>query len=253
MSTDANQIELLVREVLARIAQETKSTVVVAPSAAPPTRSSDELELMANVISTQSLEGKLKGIKSVRIRQQAVITPAARDLLRAANVTLVRGANNSRATNENNASHGATAATQEPETATQGPVAAQVRPAALALFVTEKWVEIFKKQLCPRRALVTQADKEVEQVVSRLQMAMSSGHRLGVIVAENSFELNMLINRSGWRGVRIASWGDFQLALQEAAPDVWVLDSRLLKIPAITNICNRIYENGYWRSRKENH
>jgi hypothetical protein len=246
MSTDANQIELLVREVLARIAQETKSTVGVAPSAAPPTRPSDELELMANVISTQSLEGKLKGIKSVRIRQQAVITPAARDLLRAANVTLVRGANNSRATNENPASHGATAATQQPETA-------QVRPAALALFVPEKWVEIFKKQLCPRRALVTQADKEVEQVVSRLQMAMSSGHRLGVIVAENSFELNMFINRSGWRGVRIASWGDFQLALQEAAPDVWVLDPRPLKIPAITNICNRIYENGYWRSRKENH
>lgn len=245
MSTDANQIELLVREVLARIAQETKTEVGVASSAAPPTRSSDELELMANVISTQSLEGKLKGIKSVRIRQQAVITPAARDLLRAAKVTLVRGVN-SRSANENNAPLGS-------EAVPQGAKVAQVRPAALALLVPEKWVEIFKKQLCPRRALVTQADKETEQVVSRLQMAMSSGHRLGVIVAENSFELNMLINRSGWRGVRIASWGDFQLALQEAAPDVWVLDSRLLKIPAITNICNRIYENGYWRSRKENH
>lgn len=245
MSTDANQIELLVREVLARIAQETKTEVGVASSAAPPTRSSDELELMANVISTQSLEGKLKGIKSVRIRQQAVITPAARDLLRAAKVTLLRGVN-SRSANENNAPLGS-------EAVPQGAKVAQVRPAALALLVPEKWVEIFKKQLCPRRALVTQADKETEQVVSRLQMAMSSGHRLGVIVAENSFELNMLINRSGWRGVRIASWGDFQLALQEAAPDVWVLDSRLLKIPAITNICNRIYENGYWRSRKENH
>lgn len=245
MSTDANQIELLVREVLARIAQETKTEVGVASSAAPPTRSSDELELMANVISTQSLEGKLKGIKSVRIRQQAVITPAARDLLRAAKVTLVRGVN-SRSANENNAPLGS-------EAVPQGAKVAQVRPAALALLVPEKWVEIFKKQLCPRRALVTQVDKETEQVVSRLQTAMSSGHRLGVIVAENSFELNMLINRSGWRGVRIASWGDFQLALQEAAPDVWVLDSRLLKIPAITNICNRIYENGYWRSRKENH
>lgn len=245
MSTDANQIELLVREVLARIAQETKTEVGVASSAASPTRSSDELELMANVISTQSLEGKLKGIKSVRIRQQAVITPAARDLLRAAKVTLVRGVN-SRSANENNAPLGS-------EAVPQGAKVAQVRPAALALLVPEKWVEIFKKQLCPRRALVTQADKETEQVVSRLQTAMSSGHRLGVIVAENSFELNMLINRSGWRGVRIASWGDFQLALQEAAPDVWVLDSRLLKIPAITNICNRIYENGYWRSRKENH
>lgn len=245
MSTDANQIELLVREVLARIAQETKTEVGVASSAAPPTRSSDELELMANVISTQSLEGKLKGIKSVRIRQQAVITPAARDLLRAAKVTLVRGVS-SRSANENNAPLGS-------EAVPQGAKVAQVRPAALALLVPEKWVEIFKKQLCPRRALVTQADKETEQVVSRLQMAMSSGHRLGVIVTENSFELNMLINRSDWRGVRIASWGDFQLALQEAAPDVWVLDSRLLKIPAITNICNRIYENGYWRSRKENH
>jgi hypothetical protein len=195
------------------------------------------------------LEGKLKGIKVVRIRQQAVITPAARDVLRAAKVTLVRGAN-AMGANANSAANGNSAA--QPKGATSDSGAVKERPAALALLAPEKLVEIFKKQLCPRRATVGLVDKELEQIVNRLRTALSNGHRLGVVVAENSFELNMAVNRQGLRGVRIASWSDFQFALQEASPDVWVLDSRQLNIPAITNVCNRIYENGYWRSRKEN-
>lgn len=237
MSTDANQIELLVREVLARMAQQTKSEPGSALAAMPPAPPEDVLELMGNVISVQTLAGKLKGIKTVRIRQQAVVTPAARDVLRAAKVTLVRGLTN-KASNVNDAQADAGAGKE--------------RPAALALFAPDKLVEILKKQLCPRRALVAFVDKEVEQVVNRLRAALSNGHRLGVVVAENSFELNMAVNRQGLRGVRISSWSDFQFALQEAAPDVWVLDSRQLNIPAIANVCNRIYENGYWRSRKEN-
>jgi hypothetical protein len=249
MSTDANQIELLVREVLARMAQQTKSEPGKAIIAMPPALPDDVLELMGNVISVQTLEGKLKGIKTVRIRQQAVITPAARDVLRAAKVTLVRGAN-AKGANANSAANGNSAA--QPKGATSDSGAVKERPAALALLAPEKLVEIFKKQLCPRRASVALVDKEVEQIVNRLRTALSNGHRLGVVVAENSFELNMAVNRQGLRGVRIASWSDFQFALQEASPDVWVLDSRQLNIPAITNVCNRIYENGYWRSRKEN-
>jgi|JI9StandDraft_2_1071091.scaffolds.fasta_scaffold01737_12 hypothetical protein len=231
MSTDANQIELLVREVLARIAQQTK-TVAEASSTTPAGTNSGELELMSNVISAQSLEGKLKGITTVRVRQQAVVTPAARDLLRTAKVTLVRGAKSN-------------SVASETETA-------QVRSAALLVLSPEKLVEVLKKQLCPRRALVALVDKNVDQIVMRLQASLSRGHRLGVVIAENSFELNMAINRVGIRSVRIGSWTDFQLALQEAAPDAWVLDPRHLNIPAIKNVCNRIYEDGYWRSRKEN-
>lgn len=231
MSTDANQIELLVREVLARIAQQTKK-VAETSNTTPARTYSGELELMSNVISAQSLEGKLNGITTVRVRQQAVVTPAARDLLRTAKVTLVRGGKSNSVASET-----------EP---------AQLRPAALLVLSPEKLVEVLKKQLCPRRALVALVDKNVDQIVMRLQASLSQGHRLGVVIAENSFELNMAINRVGLRGARIGSWTDFQLALQEAAPDVWVLDPRHLNIPAIKNVCNRIYEDGYWRSRKEN-
>jgi hypothetical protein len=97
-----------------------------------------------------------------------------------------------------------------------------------------------------------QAEGDVDQMVKRLQLAISSGHRLGVVIAKNSFELNMAVNRIGLRGARIASWADFQFALQEATPDVWILDSRQWNVPAMMNICNRIYDDGYWRSRKEN-
>lgn len=231
MSTDANQIELIVREVLARIAQPTKLELPAAQNAMESEKKNDELELMANVISVQSIDGKLKDLKQVRVRQQAVVTPAALDMLRAAKVRLVRGA-------------------KANPTGT-GLAELKPRPAALAVFAQTGLVEILKKQLCPRRALVALADEEAGQVVARLLKCFSEGHRLGVVITESSFDLNMAVNRQGWRGVRIASWSDFQIALREAAPDVWVLDSRQWNIPAINNVCNRIYENGYWRSRKE--
>jgi len=232
MSTDANQFELLVREVLARLAQQVKAEEAAVITAAVPPASNDELELMASVISVQSLEGKLKGIKLVRIRSNAVITPAARDLLRDAKVTWVRGGKAHHATSDS--------------------AQAKERPAALAVLAAENYVESLRKQLCPRRASVMQAEGDVDQTVKRLQLAISSGHRLGVVIAKNSFELNMAVNRIGLRGARIASWADFQFALQEATPDVWILDSRQWNVPAMMNICNRIYDDGYWRSRKEN-
>ena len=54
MSTDANQFELLVREVLARLAQQVKAEEAAVITAAVPPASNDELELMASVISVQS-------------------------------------------------------------------------------------------------------------------------------------------------------------------------------------------------------
>lgn len=242
MSTDANQIELLVREVMARLAQQSAAQPVkteqfkagevsaMTTAASPP--SNDELELMASVISVQSLEGKLKGIRLVRIRPSAVITPAARDVLRDAKVTWVRGVKASSATSDSAPAKG--------------------RPAALVVLAAEKYVEPLKKQLCPQRASVSLAEGGVDQTIKRLQLALSSGHRLGVVIAEDSFELNMSVNRLGFRGVRIATWDDFQFALKEATPDVWVLDSRQWNVPAMMNVCNRIYDDGYWRSRKEN-
>jgi len=242
MSTDANQIELLVREVMARLAQPGTAQpgtaqpgtaqLASAITTAVSSPGSEELELMASVISVQSLEGKLKGIKRVRIRPNAVITPAARDVLRDAKVTWVRGVKEGSASSDSAAS--------------------KERPAALVVLAAEKFVEPLKKQLCPRRALVLRAEGDVDQTVKRMQMAISAGHRLGVVIAENSFELNMAVNRLGFRGARIAGWDDFQFAMKEALPDVWVLDSRQWNVPAIMNICNRIYDDGYWRSRKEN-
>ena len=238
MSTDANQIELLVREVLARLAHTSlpgSATHAQSPAietiktTAP---ASDELELMTHVISAKLLDGKLTGIKTVRVRSQAVVTPAARDLLRAANVKLVRGS-----VQKSQAGPNTTAAVD--------------RPVALALFCQPASLVVLKKQLCPRRALVAAASKNIEEVVHQVRQALSAGHRLGVVVAENSFELNMALGQSGLKALRVANWGDFKLALGEAKPNVWLFDSRQWNVPATTNACNQIYDSGYWRSLME--
>ena len=100
MTTDANQIESLVRQALARLTSPAasdnaasstvgqKEPLVVSDS---PKAAADQLELMSAVISTHTLKGKLKGITTVRVRSAAVITPAARDLLKDFGNSLIRG------------------------------------------------------------------------------------------------------------------------------------------------------------------
>ncbi|MEX2112106.1 MAG: RpiB/LacA/LacB family sugar-phosphate isomerase [Pirellulales bacterium] len=66
------EIERIVREVLAELTQA---------SARPPS-SNGELSVVANVVSVREIEGRLSGVDRLIVRRGAVITPAARDLLR---------------------------------------------------------------------------------------------------------------------------------------------------------------------------
>lgn len=72
----AEQIERLVREVLAQLA----------PAAAPPTTtappSTTELWLEQPVLSVGDIERRLKGVQTVVVAPRTIITPAAKDLLR---------------------------------------------------------------------------------------------------------------------------------------------------------------------------
>lgn len=48
------------------------------------------LEIDASIVSLDTISGRLDGISSMIVRRQAVVTPAARDLLKERNVALVR-------------------------------------------------------------------------------------------------------------------------------------------------------------------
>ncbi len=80
-----NQIEQIVREVLARMGEQ----AVEQPSAA------GQLRLTSRVVSLSELEGRLQGMREVVVRSDAVVTPAARDLLRHGDILLSRSAKTS--------------------------------------------------------------------------------------------------------------------------------------------------------------
>jgi len=256
MTNDANQIEMLVREVMARLAPSlgTVASVVNSNLATPlvPTQVAsetsaaslpkDELAVMASVVSVGLLQGKLNGIKKVRVRSKAVVTPAARDLLRATRVEIVRGESQSQVSSPQ-ASNTVGVGGSVPS-----PVSSV---AALTVLCPKQWIERLHKSLCPKRGSLDEIAAILPEIVMQVQKKFAQGHRLAVLVTESSFDAVVQLARAGIRAVRVASWGDLQLALSDAGAQVWVLDPRQWNIPLTLNACNRVYESGYWRQRTE--
>lgn len=71
----ADEIERLVREVLARLAP------AAAPPSPVPSPSTTELWLEQPVVSVSDIERRLKGVQTVVVSPRTIITPAAKDLL----------------------------------------------------------------------------------------------------------------------------------------------------------------------------
>lgn len=256
MTNDANQIELLVREVMARLAPSLGTVASAAQSStttpsvltqvvsetSATSRPKDELAVMASVVSVGLLQGKLNGIKKVRVRSKAVVTPAARDLLRATRVELVRGESQAQLSSPQSSN----------TVGVSGSLAAPVSSvAALSVLCPKVWIERLQKSLCPKRGSLDEIAAIMPEIVAQVQKKFSQGHRLAVLVTESSFDAVVQLARAGIRAVRVASWGDLQLALSDAGPQVWVLDPRQWNIPLTLNACNRVYESGYWRQRME--
>lgn len=81
MTLNEEQLEWIVAEVMRRLNGYT--TVE-----APPTH---ELQITERLVTTQSLDGCLTNVNQLIVNANAVITPAAKDLLRDRGVRLVRG------------------------------------------------------------------------------------------------------------------------------------------------------------------
>ncbi|MCC7086887.1 MAG: hypothetical protein IT427_17955 [Pirellulales bacterium] len=84
MRTPENQVEQIVQEVLARLGRQRDGKVI------GPNSTINELAIDEAVVTATLLAGKLHDIRRLVVSPRAVITPAARDLLKENNVALVR-------------------------------------------------------------------------------------------------------------------------------------------------------------------
>ena len=81
MKLNSDQLEWIVQEVMRRLK---------AHAAEPAEPHQTKLELHDRVVCTQALEGRLGGTRVVQVHAKAVVTPAAKDLLRDHGVQLIR-------------------------------------------------------------------------------------------------------------------------------------------------------------------
>jgi ribose 5-phosphate isomerase RpiB len=87
--SEAIDVERVVREVLARLSAG--GTPVPRPAATETKKAEGELALSEKLVTLAALEGRLAGVKQLVVPAKAVITPAARDLLRERKIAVVRG------------------------------------------------------------------------------------------------------------------------------------------------------------------
>lgn len=100
MNYDSQTIERIVTEVMRRVASlpdpaagsstNAPSASPAPPAPAPQSPPSDALVLEAQVVTTNTIHGRLKGVRRVVVGQRAVITPSVRDELQKNNIRLER-------------------------------------------------------------------------------------------------------------------------------------------------------------------
>jgi hypothetical protein len=99
MRLDPDQLEWIVREVVRRLTNNESSGPLPSagrawergPSYQNASNESSSISCSDRVITLSHLDGQLNGVARLYIAQRAVITPAARDLLKERGIELVRG------------------------------------------------------------------------------------------------------------------------------------------------------------------
>ncbi|MEZ6099815.1 MAG: hypothetical protein R3E01_12670 [Pirellulaceae bacterium] len=96
MNVTQEQIERIVREVVARVSATPTAACASVPPPAPPTvlpttgTIGRSHELLERVVTLRQLEGKLLGVTELIVGEQTVVTPAVVDELKARDIQLVR-------------------------------------------------------------------------------------------------------------------------------------------------------------------
>jgi hypothetical protein len=173
MPNQEDQVDQIVREVLSRLGGKPEAKVI------GPSSPVNELAIAEIVVTVASLSGKLDEIRRLVVSPRAVVTPAARDLLKENNITLVRSL----------------------RTAT--PTTVRV---ALATAGTKFDVSNLVRLLREHRVEVEQlASTGVAQVTKELAEEVGKSGKLGVLISPETTQAICIANR--YRGVRAATAG----------------------------------------------
>lgn len=228
MNITAAQIEDIVRVVLQRL-QSDAATPQIVP--ALPSQKMDlqgeakqdfqsavpgELRLTDRVITLDTLKGRWSGTQSVVIHPKAVVTPATLDELRTRNIRLVR---------------------QLPQSNL-----ASRRKAPLLLVTTQSQLNLLGKRVCSQQAESLASD-EIDTGLAAVSSHLAASGSGVVWCTETPFAAVAATYGKTWRTVQLLDQRDLAPALQQAEPNVIVVDRRTWTEPAIANLIRNWYRS----------
>ena len=221
MNVNPVEIESIVRKVLSTLlagdlagSTPQSSSVVV----------SDELAIADHVVSASTLEGRLDGMKTLRLLKSAVITPAARDLCRQAKVAIVKG--------ENIATSASTVSTSK------------VRPQRLIIAGSCHAMVAIEKQMCPKQANVRTKLHDDTAALREIANGLRNGHQAGVLIAASP-------HAACWQAARdeklrpavVSQWSDLPAVLSEVPVNLLILSASKWNVPSICNASRHLFEH----------
>ncbi|MCE3016892.1 MAG: hypothetical protein LW870_13620 [Pirellula sp.] len=229
MNVNPVEIESIVRKVLSTLlagdlagSEPQSSSVVV----------SDELAIADNVVSASTLEGRLSGMKTLRLLKSAIITPAARDLCRQAKVTIVKG------------DRAATAASKPAMDATTTSATSKARPQRLIIAGSCHAMVAIEKQMCPKQANVRTQLHDDTAALREIANGLRNGHQAGVLIAASP-------HAACWQAARdeklrpavVSQWSDLPAVLSEVPVNVLILSASKWNVPSICNASRHLFEH----------
>ena len=196
MTERAVDIEAVVREVMRRLATARPDGV-----AGDDADNNEELALTERVVSLAQVEGRLEGVRRVRARPGAVVTPAVRDLLARNKIRLTVADSSQTKTNKGAAAE-----------LVVGLVETTFDPAALELAIAPGQVEIL-------------ARSGLGSVVEELASHVGKGGRWGMLFTPRCAAALCMANRfRGVRAVQAASVAEVVTGLAEVGANLLVVD-----------------------------
>ena len=221
INTNAAEIESIVRRVLATLTSSATTLVGVVPQTAT-------LSLSDNVLSLQSLKGRLLGIQVLEIEPSAVLTPAARDYCKELKIEIVR-----RQAIERKKGDGV-------ETSKR------VATSSQRLLVTgiPMWMPSIAKQLCAEQTNVCEKSADDSSALRTIADGLRAGHQAGLMIVNAP-------HATCWQAARddrlrpavVSSWSELNDVLREVPVNVLILSAKTWNVPSACNVARRFFQH----------
>ncbi|MGN6547137.1 MAG: hypothetical protein ACTHK7_18945 [Aureliella sp.] len=228
MQLSTIDIEQIIRVVMERLAAAGDLMEGVAEMAEP-TGQSTELVIQDRVVTTHLVEAQLDGKRTLRIGHRAVVTPAVLDLLRAKRIELVRE-DRSSSPARLTGSAGSASANKSGDASPASSVVAPVLVCGSAV-----WFNSLTRHLCPKQAGVEGCEDSA--AVQLIERHLALGGQQSVWLTSRPFAAAATAQRTTKAvAVQLGSLVDLAAALEQAQPQVLIVDAPRWTVAAIGNL-----------------